>query len=348
MTGSNRGLLVRADASSQIGAGHVMRCLALSKAWQKTGGRAMFASAEMLPALRGRLRGEGIEVAAIEAQPGDDGDVQQTGDLASRLGVSWIVVDGYRFCPGYYQELKRRGLRSLAIDDDGRFEEYSADVVLNQNASACEAMYARRASHTRLLLGSRFVLLRPEFTRLKRDPRVPTVARRLLVTMGGSDPENVTLKVIEALGAIAEHEIEVRVVLGSGYSHRAELAAVVANLWTEVSVEENVSAMAPLMGWADLAVSAAGGTCWELVYMGVPAVVLAISRDQVGIAQAVAERQVARSLGWHADVSPAQIADAVCALMADSEGRSAMSRAGQQLVDGQGADRVVEFLQGAA
>lgn len=347
MTSRNTGLLVRADASAQIGAGHVMRCLALSKAWQKTGRSAMFASAEMLPALRDRLQEEGIEVAAIEAQPGDEEDVQHTRDLANRLGVSWIVVDGYRFHPPYYQELRRSGLRSLAIDDDGRFEEYSADVVLNQNASACEAMYVCRASHTRLLLGSRFVLLRPEFTQLKRAPKVPAAARRLLVTMGGSDPENVTLKVVQAMDAIADG-VEVRVVLGSGYSQRAELGAVVANMKTDVSVEANVSDMAPLMRWADLAVSAAGGTCWELAYMGIPAVVVAISRDQVGIAQAAAERQVARNLGWHADVSPVQIADAVRALMTDSEGRRAMSRAGQELVDGQGADRVVEFLQGAA
>jgi len=340
-------LLVRADASAQIGAGHVMRCLALSKAWQSSGGRVTFASAEMIPSLSCRLKQDGIEVLKVEARPGSNDDIQSVLDLAERIETEWIVIDGYCFGPGYCGHLKERGLQVLSIDDDGRFEEYCADVVLNQNASASEAMYSNRKPHTRLLLGSRFTLLRPEFAAARGERKHRSLGKQVLVTMGGSDPENVTLKVMEALAGIAVG-LEIRVVVGSGNGRIAELREAAKALDDELVVEENPPNMAPMMAWADLAVSAAGSTCWELAYIGVPAVVMAISRDQMGIAQAVAERGIGCNLGWHSDVSKDSIREAVFALLSDRARRKAMSEAGEELVDGQGAKRVVEFMRSVA
>jgi UDP-2,4-diacetamido-2,4,6-trideoxy-beta-L-altropyranose hydrolase len=345
---SARQLLVRADASPKIGAGHVMRCLALSKAWQFSGGDVTFASAEMLPPLKVRLQQERFGLVAIEGEPGSEQDAQRTGEVAKQLQSEWVVVDGYRFVPDYYRRLRGRGVRSLAIDDDGRFDEYVSDAVLNQNASAEEAMYRNRQPCTKLLLGSSFVLLRPEFARAPREREIPRVARRLLITMGGSDPENVTRKVVGVLSEISGEALEIRVVLGSGYCHAAELRTLVSNSKASICLEENPPDMVPLMTWADLAISAAGGTCWELAYMGVPAVVVAISGDQCGIGEAVANRGVAHSLGFHAHVSASQIVDAVHQLMMDQQRRSEMSKAGQRLIDGLGPKRVVEFLQSAA
>jgi UDP-2,4-diacetamido-2,4,6-trideoxy-beta-L-altropyranose hydrolase len=344
---SARQLLIRADASPKIGAGHVMRCLALSKAWQFSGGDVTFACAEVLPTVQERLQQEGFRLVAIEDEPGNEQDAQRTGDLAKQLQSDWVVVDGYRFAPDFYRRLRGMGLRSLAIDDDGRFDGYVSDAVLNQNASATETMYRNRQGYTKLLLGSSFVLLRPEFARTSRERATPQVARKLLITMGGSDPENVTMKVVAALSEISD-PVEIRVVLGSGYRHAAELRTLVSNSEANICFEENPRDMVPLMAWADLAISAAGGTCWELAYMGVPAVVIAISRDQCGIAEAVATRGVAYSLGSHAHVCASQIIDIVHQLMIDPQRRSDMSIAGQRLIDGLGPKRVVDFLQSAA
>lgn len=386
-------LLMRADAGANIGAGHVMRCLALGKAWQTSGGKVTFCCAELLPALQQRLRQEDIEVITINAQAGTASDREQTAELAKRLHAMWLVVDGYRFDPDYYRQLRQRGLHTLAIDDDGCFDDYCADVVLNQNASASEAMYKNRQPYTKLLLGSAFVLLRPEFIgapavndleeqiprglKSARDDknkecpsgapedapfqnddacgvsqpalrsRVPQIARNLLITMGGSDPENVTLKVVQALAETPDEAVETRVVVGSGYSHVAELRSLLSGM-NHISLVENPPDMVPLMAWADLAISAAGGTCWELAYMGVPAVVIAISRDQQGIAQAVGDRAVAHNLGWHTNVSADEIRQAVCMLLRDPKRRAAMSWAGRELVDGHGPKRVVEFLRSTA
>jgi UDP-2,4-diacetamido-2,4,6-trideoxy-beta-L-altropyranose hydrolase len=102
--------------------------------------------------------------------------------------------------------------------------------------------------------------------------------------------------------------------------------------------------MAPLMRWADIAISAAGGACWELAYLGVPTILIVISSDQAANASAMADHHAAISLGWHANLSEHYIANATRSLSGNADLRRAMSQCGQRLVDGRGAARVVEFL----
>lgn len=339
----SKALLVRADASPAIGTGHVMRCLALSKAWQGTGGQVCCLMAENIPALEERLVREGITVTKISAAPGSLGDSEQTAAEARRLGAAWVVADGYRFLPDYIRKLKTAGLRVLFLDDDGRFDFYPADVVLNQNVSVSSAMYDKREPITRLLLGPEYVLLRPEFLAEPRNREYPATVRKVLVTMGGSDPENVTRKVLLAL-LQTETNFEARIVVGSGNPRQDELQVLAAQR-AGFQLEKSPVNMAPLMRSADLAISGAGSTCWELAYLGLPAIVIALSQDQQGIASGLAEHEVAVSLGWHANLSEERISEALNSLLGDLARRQAMSERGMKLVDGRGAERVVTFLQ---
>jgi UDP-2,4-diacetamido-2,4,6-trideoxy-beta-L-altropyranose hydrolase len=262
---------------------------------------------------------------------------------ARRLGADWVVADGYRFEPDYIRKLKAAGLRVLSLDDDGRFDFYAADVVLNQNISANSGMYDKREPSTRLLLGSEYVLLRPEFVAEPRAGENPAEVGKVLVTMGGSNPENVTKKVLLALLKM-EANIEARIVIGSGNPWQAELQVLAAQR-AGLQLERSPVNMAPLMRWADIAISGAGSTCWELAYLGLPAIVIALSQDQQGIARRLASNDVAVSLGWHANLSEERISDALNSLLRDQGRRRAMSERGQKLVDGHGAERVVAFLQ---
>jgi UDP-2,4-diacetamido-2,4,6-trideoxy-beta-L-altropyranose hydrolase len=343
MTSGRQALLVRADASQAIGIGHVMRCLALTKAWQGTGGQVGYVVTESIPAIEERLAREGVTVTKISAAPGTSSDAERTVAEARRLGAAWVTVDGYRFEPDYIRKLKAAGMRVLSLDDDGRFDFYAADVVLNQNISANAAMYDKRESFTHLLLGSEYVLLRPEFLAEPRTREHPARVRKVLVTMGGSDPDNVTKKVLVALLHI-KTDCEARIVTGSGNPWQDELQSL-ADQRPGFQLERSPGNMAPLMRWADIAISGAGGTCWELVYLGLPAIVIALSRDQREIASGLAQNHVAISLGWHANLTEERISDTLNGLLDDQERRRAMSERGLKLVDGRGAKRVVAFLQ---
>src|SRR5215208_338295 len=153
-------MLVRADASAEIGTGHVMRCLALAQAWQENKGTAHFAFASMTPALEAQLRAENMAITSLDASPGSDEDATQTIALAERAGAEWIVVDGYHFDALYQKAIKEANLRLVFMDDYGHASRYWADVVLNQNIYANDALYLNREPDTQLLLGTRYVLLR--------------------------------------------------------------------------------------------------------------------------------------------------------------------------------------------
>jgi len=340
-------LLLRTDASLKIGTGHAMRCLALAQAWQDAGGRAVFAMAEATPAVQERLRGEGVEVVSLRGTPGSQEDSGQTALLAANNGADWVVVDGYQFGADYQLALKRAGHKILFIDDNGHAEHYSADLVLNQNAYASEDMYRNRESGTGLLLGLHYAILRREFRRwhLERPDGLGSENKRpvtkVLVTLGGSDAGDLTLRVIEALEHVQPATIEVRIVAyGSSAFTELETAATKAR----VRLLRNVTSMPELMAWADIAVSGAGTTVLELAFMGVPAILLVTAENQRSNAQEWEGLGLAQNLGDATHLSAEQLAGAVSALIADRERRTTMARSARTLVDGLGAERVVAKL----
>jgi UDP-2,4-diacetamido-2,4,6-trideoxy-beta-L-altropyranose hydrolase len=242
-------LIIRADASIAIATGHVMRCLALAEAWQDAGGNVVFAMAESTPAIEARLRLEEMEIVQLNASPNSIEDARTVSALANDRQATWVVVDGYRFDSEYQRNLKHAGLKLLFIDDLGQCKHYSADIVLDQNVHACEKMYANRKPCTQLLLGPRYVMLRREF-QVRRDWRrkIPQLGRKLLITMGGSDPDNLTLRLIETFPRISVPDIEITVVAGGSNPQLAELQRRVAELDLPIHLVGNASNMPDLMG----------------------------------------------------------------------------------------------------
>jgi UDP-2,4-diacetamido-2,4,6-trideoxy-beta-L-altropyranose hydrolase len=336
-------LLIRADAGTQLGTGHVMRCLALAQAWWEKGGSIQFALASVAPALEARLGGEGFDSMRVDAPPGSALDATETIATAHETGAVWLVVDGYHFDAAYQQAIKGSGLGLLVIDDDGHAKHYWADLVLNQNLSAVEALYPSREAYTRLLLGTQYALLRREFWPWRGWQRqIPDQARRILVTMGGADPDNVTLKVLKALQQIQAKDLEVKVVIGGSYPHRETLEG-----WAAPGVcklIENPPDMPGLMAWADLAISAAGSTCWELAFMQLPSVLLVLAENQRPNAAGLHSAGAVFSLGWHKDLRPEALAHALERLLPSRESRASMAGVGRSLVDGNGSSRVAALM----
>ena len=335
-------LLIRADASAQIGTGHIMRCLALAQAWQAQDGAVTFATLKTLPdALQTRLQNELFALHLLDTEPGSEDDARQTAALAASLGAAAVVVDGYHFGGDYQYTLKSTGLKLLFIDDNAHADHYYADFVLNQNIYATESMYANREPHTVLLLGPRYVMLRREFWRWRDNVgRVPHIVNNLLVTMGGSDPENVTAKVLDALELIGTAGLEIVVIVGSSNPHLPDLQRRVGQSRQKIKLKQNVQSMPALMIWADAAISAAGTTTWELAFMGVPMALIAVAENQRQIMQEMSGLQAALPLGWHADTTPDSIAEAVQELLL-----SVPEGVRQLAVDGLGVERVVRRLR---
>ena len=334
--------MIRADASAQIGTGHLMRCIALAQAWRRAGGGVWFVCCEIPLALENRLRAERFGLRKLQVERGSKEDAVRAVAMAQELGAMWVVADGYCFCVDYQLSIKEAGLRLLVIDDYGHTDHYHADLVLNQNLSARAELYAGRDAYTRLLLGTRYVMLREEFLEYRGGRRdIPLVARKVLMTLGGSDPDNVTGKVVEALRGL---NVEARIVVGGTNPHIERLRAGIGNLKNSELIVDATN-MPELMVWADIAVAAGGSTCWELAFVGLPSLVLVLGEDQSKIATALQKHGVAENLGWAYQVSEERIQQTLEGLLTDANRRREMSASGRRMVDGAGAQRVAEALR---
>ena len=340
----NASLLIRADTSPPMGAGHLMRCLAMAETWLHAGGRVVLASTGLPPATRTRLDALGVENVILEVPPGSPRDAARVAMLAEEHDAAWIMVDGYQFNAAYQDALKAAGCRLLFVDDFGHAGRYAADLVLNQNLGARPDLYQEREPYTRLLLGPRFVLLRRQFLEWRREPRgSASIPCRILVTLGGSDPDNVTAKVLQALGGLPPELVrETVVIVGDSNPHTQWLAAQVAT--PGIRICRSVANMAEMMAEADLAIAAGGTTAWELAYMGVPMVLLALAENQVANGEQLQAAGVGRYLGWHTRVSADRIGEALATCAGAPDDRAEMARRGRALIDGWGCSRVWLYL----
>jgi UDP-2,4-diacetamido-2,4,6-trideoxy-beta-L-altropyranose hydrolase len=339
-------LLIRTDASAQIGTGHAMRCLALAQAWQELEGRAVFAVGMDIGAVEDRLLAEGMEVLRLYAKPGSTDDADQTSALARVRGARWVVADGYHFDTNFQRVVKQHDIMLLYLDDAAYAGEFAADIILNQNISACEGLYAKRPAGTRLLLGPRYALLRREFSKWRGGKReIATTARNVLVTLGGSDPDNVTVTIVRALLQLDQPDLAVRVAVGAANPHCDSLRREMAHGPSGCELLVNTNDMSQLMAWADVAVAAGGSTCWELALMGLPMLVMILADNQRGIAEGLAAHGAAVNLGWHHALNETAIAEALGGLLRDQNRRRDLCRRSQELVDGFGASRVAAMLK---
>ncbi|MGQ9908288.1 MAG: UDP-2,4-diacetamido-2,4,6-trideoxy-beta-L-altropyranose hydrolase [Candidatus Flexifilum sp.] len=330
-------LVIRADASPQIGSGHVMRCLALAQAWRDRGGQVTFICAQLGEALHTRLNTEGMAVQIIDAPIASADDARWTRQLVDALDPAWLVLDGYQFDRAYQQKVGS-GRKTLMLDDTAHLDGYAVTAILNQNPSAHPDPYREKAPEADLLLGPRYALLRREFKPYRLWQRVhPQIAARLLVTLGGADPDNATASIIAALEFVP-HPLEVRVVVGHNNPHRDALRAAAQRSRHQVTVESNVTDMPGLMAWADAAIAAAGSTLWEIALFGLPVLTVTLAENQAAVADTLAQRGLVIQLDRS---NPNGLADRVSGLLSDQALRQRLSMQLQALIDGFGVERVL-------
>jgi UDP-2,4-diacetamido-2,4,6-trideoxy-beta-L-altropyranose hydrolase len=331
-----------------MGTGHVMRCLALAQAAQEQGHPVLFLSHQTLPdALHQRLNSEGMQVVLHHKEPGSSADAQHTIAFCQQHPPFVLVLDGYHFDADYQQRLSEIKTPFLMIDDNAHAEAYHADWILNQNIHADEQMYTARDAHTELLLGTQYALLRKEFWKWRDWQRdIPEKAKNVLITMGGSDPDNVTLKVLQTLESLPDAEmLTFRVVVGGSNPHGADLEIFAEKSDLSVELLHSVTDMPELMAWADVAISAGGSTVWELCMMGLPAIVMILADNQIYMVEGLAARDAIINLGFYTTVAQETIRETTRQIIAKVDYRRDSSHNMRKIVDGFGTQRVLNSLK---
>jgi UDP-2,4-diacetamido-2,4,6-trideoxy-beta-L-altropyranose hydrolase len=341
-------VVFRADSSRDIGSGHVMRCLALADPLTADGGHCVFLCRPAPGDLTDEIERRGHAVIRLppmgeQAPLFESDDARASGSALAHVAVDWLVVDHYRLGVDWERVVSPCAHNLLAIDDIGRDHECS--LLLDQNfPNPMHDRYRRAQPDTKLLLGPQYALLRGEFavSRATALQRRSGALRRILVTMGGSDPGNSTAKALAALQAVWLDGWHVDVVIGTGNPHRESVESVCLGL-PSATLHIQTSSMAQLMTAADCAIGASGSTTWERCCLGLPALVTIQSDDQIAIAEAVAGAGAQSLVGRDREITFADYSREISRL--SSARLLEMSLSAANICDGRGANRVAERLQ---
>jgi UDP-2,4-diacetamido-2,4,6-trideoxy-beta-L-altropyranose hydrolase len=333
-------LFIRADANLDIGTGHIMRCIALAQGWKAKGGRAVFITTCNNEAVIARLQNDGFQIVKLKKPYPNPEDWKVMSKRLKDESGAWVVMDGYHFDSSYHSRIKEEGHPLLVIDDMNHLPHYYADILLNQNIDAGNMSYSCEPNCL-LLLGTRYALMRREFLAWKEWKReIPRVARNVMVTLGGSDPDNVTLEIIHSLSKLKILGLQFKVIAGPSHPQISSLRQAASKAPFPVEIFHNAKKMPDFMAWADLAISSGGTTCWELAYMKVPFATVVIAKNQEKIAAGLDDAKAAINLGWYSSLTSDALIDCLSDLIKNRDKRIKLICNGKNLVDGLGVERV--------
>lgn len=342
----NQMIFIRADASVNIGTGHIMRCLTLADELRPHGVAISFLCREEPGNLIHFIETKGYRVYCLPARIDRESERSLVQNILREQPVfpDWLVVDHYGLDRSYESPL-RKFVKHIMVIDDRANRSHDCDLLLDQNYRLNYARYQGLIPDDSVqLLGPEYVLLRSQFREARELlHRGNDGVKRLLVSMGGSDPNNETSKVLRAIQKLKTPDIATDVVIGASNPHRDDIEVLVSQI-PQATCHFQVKNMAALMAAADIGIGAGGTTTWERCCLGLPSIVITLSEDQRDIATSLDKNGVVINLGWYETVTENMIKEAIEALIRDTNRRERLCVRGKNLIDGRGITRVVEKM----
>lgn len=351
----------RADASLEIGTGHVMRCLTLARALREQGHACLFITRDHVGNLNTLIVHEGFSLHVLPVGRAQDDDLYHSRWLGASQAEDaaacqpsivawlpdWLVVDHYALDHRWETQVTPAGCRVLVIDDLAD-RSHVCDLLLDQNLGRHIDDYLERVpDHCTLLVGPGNALLRADFSLLRHSSlvrREQADLQNVLIALGGVDQYNYTGSILEVLKSCdLPDDIRFTVVLGATAPHLQTVTAAARSCPWPVEVLSGIDDMPRRMVEADLSVGAAGGTSWERCCLGVPTLMVILAENQRSGALALAATGAALLIDASRPLV-AQLQSAFDQLQA-SPRRQQMAIAASRVTDGRGTERLLQLME---
>ena len=281
----------RVDSSTQIGIGHLMRCLNLADALKKNNHEIVFICKKLQGNLNSQIKYKvhrlpnnseenlNVDINLYDFNQKIDADLT-TKVVPSNLDL--LIIDSYELNHIWHKQIRPFTKKIMVIDDLAN-REFDCDILLNQNPGFYNIDYKNKVSEKcKLLIGSRYALLRPEFLMMRRkalEKRKKTKKiNNILISLGGSDINNLTYDILKDL----PNHFKITIVLGKTSPHNKMIMNYIAT--KNIELIENATNMAELMFKADLAIGACGITSLERCCLGLPTLMYVLAENQIKIA----------------------------------------------------------------
>ena len=352
-------ILIRADANSIIGTGHLSRMLALCETASKMGHLCCFVICVPSRDVKQKIQNAEHRIFEISSKGNSkkngeetlsriifqEHDAQQTALAIKWFEPTWVIVDHYGLDFEWYQTINAYCENIMTVDDLAN-RSLGCDVILNQNLGISPTQYSGLLKENcEVLLGPRFALLRDEFSNwrdISVSRRINPIVKNVLITMGGSDYSNITLSVLKILSDSANSmHCRFTVVTGVSYIHGSNLKAFCEKSKLKIKLLSDIQNMAEVMAEADLCIGAGGSTSWERCCLGLPTIAISIANNQ----DAITDELHNNRLAVKANLNDLRVKfdrffmeDGTLLLKKLTDGS-------KKICDGKGAFRVIKFME---
>jgi len=339
-------VVFRVDSSSQMGVGHLMRCLTLADKLEKQNHNVTFICRELKGNLIKLIKHKVLILPVYKAFKLDNSylswlgatqeqDARQTIQVIHN-NTDLLIIDNYALGKVWHKLLSSY-VKKIMVIDDLADREFYCDILLNQNIGVKQEDYQGKVpNYCELLLGCDYALLRSEFTKLRvqaLEKRKNTKrVKNILVSMGGSDKNNITYDILQQI----DDSFNIVVVLGKSSQYIEMIEDYVK--YKDIKVVVGADNMAELMVKADLAIGAGGATSWERCCLGLPTLLCVLSENQKTVAENLSKLGVVLIVD--------NLKDNIQTIVNNFNLWKSMSIKSKNICDGLGAEKTSRYLSG--
>lgn len=331
-------LYIRTDMNNFIATGHVMRCLSIAEAAAEIGEPVTFilADEQALELVSGR----GFCAAVLHTKWDDmEGELDALYKVITNTEDAAMLIDSYMATPAYLRKVS--GWIKTAYMDDLGIKDASVHALVCYAGYWKKFCYTKRYTNTKLLLGTRYVPLAKQF-RVPEKKRIRPYVENILLLSGGTDRFGVLEGLLKRLCKKTYQNIIV--ICGPYYEAYDKLCCQYRG-HAGIHFYKSVKNMKDYMIQADVAISAAGTTLYELCACGTPTISYSFADNQLDNALYFQEEHL---MDYAGDVRDTDIFTRIALLLDEYcsryELRKERSKKMQELVDGQGAVRIIKEL----
>jgi len=273
-------ILFRADSSSTIGTGHIMRDLVLAKQYPNTG--IIFATQDLEGNLNSKIIESGYKVESLFSN-----NVYELIELVNKLQIDMVVIDHYGIDYRFEKELKdRTGIKVMVLDDT--YEKHYCDILLNHNIYAKESFYKGLIPlECELRCGEKYTLLRDEFMQVKKNNIQVGSKKNIFIAMGGIDYANLNIEILRLFEKWTD--ISINIITTTANKNLIFLEEYVKDK-KNIKLHINTTIIAKLMSEASFAIVTPSVTMNEIYFLKVPFIGIKTADNQRTMAQYLQEK----------------------------------------------------------
>ena len=265
-------ILVRANSSSYIGTGHIMRDLVLAKEFKND--NIIFATQDLQGNINHKIMEANYQLEILKSS-----DFEELNELIKKLNINMIVIDSYEIDYAFEKKLKEQNPKLKIFVFDDTYEKHFCDILLNHNIYASEKKYKNRVPKScELRCGAKYTLLRDEFKKIEKQKVKNEKIKTIFLAMGGADHKNLNIKILKTIKKVSK-KLKVNLVTTSANKNLEKLKEYCKNKeWINLHINSNE--IAQLMNQSDFAIITPSVTANEVCFLGLPMIAIKTAKNQ--------------------------------------------------------------------